>query len=438
MAFAPSLTHAKRVIVVGAGASGIAAARRLHDAGSHVTVLEARNRIGGRVWTTFDLAPYPIELGAEFIHGARTLTWKFLEQCNLTGLPDAPNDAFYTYCHQQLHSAPRSAAIPSIELLDTYSTIAETWVTQQHPDTHLGAVLESWVAQAQVQVSPDIWRLIRHLVAVREACDVERLGVYGMSEQSYEGDGAGRFRVAEGYLTLLEHLARGLHMLLETPVQHVAWSSNGVRVRTVAGQHLQAECAIITVPLGVLQAGDVQFTPPLPAEKVTAIHTLGAGHVDRIVLRFRSPFWPDDMPGVLTTLESQLWWRPGWGRMYEVPLITALVGGRAAKQFEARPATAVPAALDHLVTMFGTDVKHAFAGGHFIAWGSDPWSRMGYSYVPVGAVGQRAQLAQPVDKVLFFAGEATNVMRAATVHGALESGFRAADEVLAHLNVAPL
>jgi monoamine oxidase len=438
MAFSPSRTHPKRIIVVGAGASGIAAARRLHDAGYHVTVLEARNRIGGRVWTTFDLAPYPIELGAEFIHGARALTWRSLEQYSLTGLPDAPNEAFYLYCHRQLHTAQISAAIPCLELLDTYSTIAETWVARQHPDTHLGAVLESWVTQTQAHVSPDIWRLIRHLVAAREACDIERLGVYGMSEQSYEGDGAGRFRIAEGYLTLLEYLARGLSIRLETPVQHVEWSTNSVRVRTVTGQHFQAELAILTVPLGVLQADDIQFTPPLPAEKLTAIHALGAGHVDRIVLQFRSPFWPDDMPGVLTTLESQLWWRPGWGRTHEAPLLTALVGGRAAEQFEARPATAVPAALDHLVTMFGTDVKHAFAGGHFIAWGSDPWSKMGYSYVPVSAVGQRAQLAQPVDKVLFFAGEATNVMRAATVHGALESGFRAADEVMAHLNAAPL
>jgi monoamine oxidase len=146
------------------------------------------------------------------------------------------------------------------------------------------------------------------------------------------------------------------------------------------------------------------------------------------MLRFRQPFWPNDMAGMLTTLDSQLWWRPGWRRRYGVPHITASVSGSAAEAFEAHAATPVPAALAHLVTMFGTAITQGFAGGRFIAWGTDPWSKMGNSYVPVGAVGQRAQLAQPVEHVLFVAGEATNATHAATVHGALQSGFRAADE----------
>jgi monoamine oxidase len=127
-----------------------------------------------------------------------------------------------------------------------------------------------------------------------------------------------------------------------------------------------------------------------------------------------------------------MWWRPGWGRSPEVPILTALVGGETARRFEAvRPEDVIEAALDDLSQMFNREQLRAeLDTGLFVNWGGDPYSKMGYSYVPVGATGLRAVLAQPIAGVLFFAGEATNIKRAATVHGALESGQRAAREVM--------
>lgn len=188
---------------------------------------------------------------------------------------------------------------------------------------------------------------------------------------------------------------------------------------------------IVTLPLGVLQADDVRFTPSPPPEKVKAIGGLGSGQVTKMVLRFHQPVWPSEMAGILTTLGSRLWWRPGWGRGSEQPILTALIAGKSAAYFAALVDAAIPTALDHLSTMLGTNVKPYFDSGRVIAWSTDPWAKMAYSYVPVDGVGLRTQLAPPLEGVLFFAGEATHLTRAGTVHGALKSGIRAANELLA-------
>jgi monoamine oxidase len=426
-----SMTHQRSVIVIGAGAAGIAAAHYLQAAGHPVTVLEARERIGGRVWTAHDLAPYPVELGAEFLHGTSILTSDLLKQYNLTPLPDAVNDEFYIHDGTHLYSGQAAQQLPGIALLDDHEDLAEEWAASGKPETDLDRVLRQWAQDQQLTVPPAVWRLVNNLVAIDWACDTDRLGVYGMAEQNYadDGDDRARTRVAEGYGVLLDRLAAGLAIVCNSPVQQIRWAPTGVVVTTQDGATWQADCAVITLPLAVLQAGVVEFFPPLPPRKAQAVHGLGAGHVNKLILRFREPFWPADLGGVITTLPSQLWWRPGWGRTPEIPILTALVGGDAALHFEQLGDQAVVAALDDLVAIFGPIARETFLAGQFVAWGVDPWSRMGYSYVPVGAAGLRAQLAAPLKDVLYFAGEATHVTRAATVHGALESGLRVAAEV---------
>ena len=225
---------------------------------------------------------------------------------------------------------------------------------------------------------------------------------------------------------------QGLDIRRSTPVQRIQWGATGAKIFTEQGI-LEADRVVITLPLGVLQAGDVTFDPPLPPEKLTAIQALGAGHVDKLILKFTEPFWPTEFGALATSLASQVWWRPGWGRDNEAPILTALIGGQAAENFEQMGEQAViQAGLQDLETIFGvSNLAEKLVEGHFVAWGTDPYAKMGYSHVPVGAVGQREVLARSVENVLFFAGEATHTIRAATVHGALESGLAAAEEIMA-------
>jgi monoamine oxidase len=173
----------------------------------------------------------------------------------------------------------------------------------------------------------------------------------------------------------------------------------------------------------------VTFDPPLPAWKREAVERLGAGHVAKVVLVFDVPLWPTDMRGLFTDLDAQSWIVPGWGRAHQAPVLRALMGGRAAERFEATP-DPVGKAVSELEMTLGVDLAGRLREGLFIGWGTDPWARTGYSYVPPGGRGLRAALAAPVGRVLLFAGEATHVVRPGTVHGAIESGERAAAEVL--------
>jgi monoamine oxidase len=219
--------------------------------------------------------------------------------------------------------------------------------------------------------------------------------------------------------------------LLSTPVSEIAWSRDGVRVKSGAGDH-RARRAIVTVPLAVLQQNGVAFAPALPPEKQRAIEGLGAGANGKIVLLFDEPCWPDDMTLFLSARDTQLWWRPGRLREDEAPVITAYFGGSAVERFRALGEAAPLAAMRDLEDFFGVKLESRLRNARFVDWPADPYARMSYSYIPAGGAGRRAELAKPIDNTLFFAGEATNNVRPSTVHGALESGLRAADEVLAH------
>jgi monoamine oxidase len=148
-----------------------------------------------------------------------------------------------------------------------------------------------------------------------------------------------------------------------------------------------------------------------------------------VILKFDAVYWPPELTFLWTPLNTQLWWRPGQGQPNEEPVLTAFFGGRDAASLEgATRDEAVAEAIRQLGDILGRSLEGHVVGGRYVAWGAEEFTRMGYSSVPPGGLGLRATLAEPLG-ALHFAGEATSIERPATVHGAIESGRRAAAEL---------
>lgn len=243
--------------------------------------------------------------------------------------------------------------------------------------------------------------------------------------------GEGDFRILDGYDSLAKYLAEGLDIRLNTIVSRVQWGDETVRVDTSAGT-FEADQVIITVPLGVLQAGKIAFEPALPPEKQAAIDNLRVGPVIKLVYCFAEPILPPEIMALYSAGVPPMWWSPSYGHETDKTVWTAFVSGDWARELLA---LGEQGALDKaLETLKGElnqpDLRPLDC--HLVNWPDDPFALGGYSVAPPGHADARVALARPVANRLFWAGEASaSLAHAATVHGAYLTGQRAAKEILA-------
>ena len=279
------------------------------------------------------------------------------------------------------------------------------------------------------------------------AADRRRIGIASLAKQQRAEDAieADRlFRVTPGYDAVPEYLASefaraGGTLQLQTPVHRIDWSRGSVTVlaRTAAGmdRQIHARCALITVPLGVLQAGSIQFEPR-PTEILHQADRLAMGAALRVVLVFGSKFWPDNLSFLFTPSEiPATWWTP---MPNGAPTLTGWAGGPKAESLARASAGAnaalLTSCLSTLAKVFNrprTDLEGLLASWHTHDWLADPYACGAYSYVPAGALDAPERMTRPVEDTLYFAGEHTDVAgHWGTVHAALQSGTLAAERLL--------
>jgi polyamine oxidase len=407
---------ADHVVVVGAGIAGLAAARRLVDEGVQVTVLEARDRIGGRVWTDTSLG-VPIDLGAAWIHGTdgNPIVGLAAEVGASTVKTDF-DDVVVFDGHGVVDAADVEAAIGAWDEI-----VAE--IEELGADAGDSASLADGLAAVADLNDPVLAWVIRSAVVAEYAADPDQLSLAWFGREAAL-DGPDLI-LPGGYSELARHLARGLNIRLGTEVTRIVHDGTRLQVET-SRDSVTADRVIVTVPLGVLKAGSITFHPPLPEAKRRAIERLGFGLLNKVVLAFEEPFWPEspDLFGLVGP-EQPVGDLLNGLTFAGTPLLVALRGGEAARSREAL--SDHDAVGEVLAAMDAPEPTGALV----TRWAADPYARGSYSFLAIGSSpADLRALAEPVGERLLFAGEATHEEYFATVHGAYMSGVREANRIL--------
>ncbi len=415
-------------LIIGAGAAGLAAGRHLHDAGQSILLVEARDRIGGRIWTDDTFADFPVELGAELIHGEDTVTQALVRDASLHTLP-APRKPLLRWGAEG--GARLIADLPPA----LQKTLKALLAAYNQLPTQANLATDEALADYLYRrgFTPTEIEMADVLLAQTCCASIKTLSCADLvREMMADHAGQEEFRITEGYAALLSAYSAGLPIQLNTPVRVIRRKPEGVTVVTDKAT-LQARRVLLTVPVSVLQAQVIAFEPRLSPSKQAAISAFRTEAATKLLYRFTEPLWDESLAYMMHTGIAARWWTPGYPRPGAAVLCCFVTAQRAAQVDAMSETEALNLGLAELAGLLDrADLKEKCVAAKRVAWAADPYALGGYAHIPPGAAAARPILAQPEGAQLFFAGEATAYeTNPQTVHGAIESGWRAAQEILA-------
>ncbi len=420
----------ENILIIGAGMAGLAAGKLLHGAGHKVTILEGRDRIGGRIHTSEQWPDAPMDLGASWIHGInRNPITKLADEIDAPRLETDYDDGIlfgadgtlqpdrvwnkYEMVEEEIQKAIRQAwkLDEDISIEEAVDRYLDTDSLTADELRHLNLVLNSSLEQE--------W-----------SGSVSRLSSFNIEDGASFGGEDVIF--PEGYSAIPNYLSQGLDIRLNEMVTQI--SHDAASVTVIAGdKSYTADRAIITLPLGVLKQNVVSFDPPLPVEKQAVIEQLGVGVLNKVYFRFEEAFWQKRPEWFSRLADNRGEWSE-WFNLYpyiKKPILLAFNAADFGTHLEGWSDEKIVAeGMAVLRSMFGEESPDP-QSVQITRWIADPFAGGSYSFPQVGAPADaRSILAEPIGDRLFFAGEATSSNYPATVHGAYLSGEREANRIL--------
>jgi monoamine oxidase len=422
---------AEKILIIGAGVAGLMAGRLLAKHGYEVMILEARERIGGRIFTERRNFSFPIERGAEFIHGDQPLTKELASDagCKLIRM----KGRWY-----EVNQGKKERA----DLFEGQWNEMLAKLDELEEDTDIASFLDRYF---RADSYDELRKGVRKFVEGYDAADTHRVSSFALRKEWSETSKAEQYRIGGGYGQLInflekEFLGTGGKIHVSCEVNTIKWSKEDVSVQVRSGEIFGAEKVILTVPLGVLQNDGIHFVPGLPFNK-EIFKSLGYGGVIKFAFEFTESFWQEkvmsrykDVAFILSDAEVPTWWSQS---PHEVPILVGWWGGPSTFNGDHRREVLYGKAvssLEYILKCPASVVERDTVRCLLSDWVTDPYSLGAYGYATVNSTAKINTLAESVESVIFFAGEAIYEGDAmGTVEAALVSAKEVCDRVLSQV-----